>query len=106
MAALSPKERSSALNDLTQDELEALMEACTAHEKAAIIAAMTPEARCSEMSKLEVWEQDADPQPLRYLYKFVSNCGNLDLAELRISIISKASRIQYEHTTSHVLPDH
>ena len=59
MAALSPKERSSALNDLTQDELEALMEACTAHEKAAIIAAMTPEARCAEMSKLEVWEQDA-----------------------------------------------
>ena len=45
MAALSPKERSSALNDLTQDELEALMEACTAHEKAAVIAAMTPEVR-------------------------------------------------------------
>lgn len=59
MAALSPKERSIALSDLTPDELEALMEACTAHEKAAIIAAMTPEAVCAEMSKVEVWEQDA-----------------------------------------------
>ena len=59
MAALSPKERSIALSDLTLDELEALMEACTAHEKAAIIAALAPEARCAELSKLEVWEQDA-----------------------------------------------
>ena len=44
---------------MTDEELAAATATCTAHEKAAVIAATALEARCAEMSKLEVWEQDA-----------------------------------------------